>query len=215
MARMRRIQVVIDAELDDRLAREATARGMSKSALVREGVERVLEQEPFDNGLWQLGERAERTVRRRGARRYRHRALRPARGREVTFVDSSYWIARFIPRDQPPRGGADAVARVGRASPHDDEPRRRRDVDVSPAQERASRGDDMARRGDRAARGADRPGRPRSRGRGVGLAACAQRAGVLVRRRNQLRRHAQAAASSEALAFDGDFAAAGFTELRV
>jgi Ribbon-helix-helix protein, copG family len=56
MARMRRIQVVIDAELDDRLAREAVARGMSKSALVREGVARVLDAEPFDNGLWRLGE---------------------------------------------------------------------------------------------------------------------------------------------------------------
>lgn len=56
MARMRRIQVVIDAELDDRLGREAAARGTSKSALVREGVARLLETEPFDNGLWKLGE---------------------------------------------------------------------------------------------------------------------------------------------------------------
>jgi hypothetical protein len=56
MARMRRIQVVIDAELDDRLEREAAARGTSKSALVREGVQRVLEPVPFDNGLWKLGE---------------------------------------------------------------------------------------------------------------------------------------------------------------
>jgi hypothetical protein len=55
MARMRRIQVVIDAELDDRLAREAAARGTSKSALVREGVQRVLEPVPFDNGLEAIG----------------------------------------------------------------------------------------------------------------------------------------------------------------
>ena len=50
---MRRIQVVIDPELDDRLEREATARRMSKSALVRAAVEREL-AEPFDNGLWRL-----------------------------------------------------------------------------------------------------------------------------------------------------------------
>ena len=51
MARMRRIQVVIDPELDDRLEQEAAARGLSKSALVRECVERGLPSEPFDNGL--------------------------------------------------------------------------------------------------------------------------------------------------------------------
>jgi hypothetical protein len=56
MARMRRIQVVIDPELDDRLEREAAARRMSKSALVRECVERRLTAEPFDNGLWRLGQ---------------------------------------------------------------------------------------------------------------------------------------------------------------
>jgi Ribbon-helix-helix protein, copG family len=55
MARMRRIQVVIDPELDDRLEREAAARGTSKSALVREGVERLLETEPVDNGLEAIG----------------------------------------------------------------------------------------------------------------------------------------------------------------
>ena len=55
MARMRRIQVVIDPELDDRLEREAAARGMSKSALVRESLERGLEAEPFDNGLLAIG----------------------------------------------------------------------------------------------------------------------------------------------------------------
>lgn len=54
MARMRRIQVVIDPELDDRLEREAAARGMSKSALVRECVARELAAEPFDNRLWSL-----------------------------------------------------------------------------------------------------------------------------------------------------------------
>lgn len=53
MARMRRIQVVIDPELDDRLEREAAARGTSKSALIRVAVEHEL-SEPFDNGLWRL-----------------------------------------------------------------------------------------------------------------------------------------------------------------
>jgi hypothetical protein len=50
---MRRIQVVIDPELDDRLEREAAARGLSKSALVRDAVEHEL-SEPFDNGLSRL-----------------------------------------------------------------------------------------------------------------------------------------------------------------
>ena len=53
MARMRRIQVVIDPELDDRLEQAAAVRGLSKSALVRVAVEREL-SEPFDNGLWRL-----------------------------------------------------------------------------------------------------------------------------------------------------------------
>jgi len=53
MARMQRIQVVIDPELDDRLEREAATRGLSKSALVRVALEREL-SEPFDNGLWRL-----------------------------------------------------------------------------------------------------------------------------------------------------------------
>lgn len=56
MARMRRIQVVIDRELDDRLEREAAARGMSKSALVRECVDRGLPGQSYDNGLWRVGE---------------------------------------------------------------------------------------------------------------------------------------------------------------
>ena len=51
MARMRRINIVIDPELDDRLEREAAARGTSKSALVRECVERGLPEASYDNGL--------------------------------------------------------------------------------------------------------------------------------------------------------------------
>jgi hypothetical protein len=54
MARMRRIQVVIDPELDDRLEREAAARGVSKSALVRASLERELTTEPYSNGLSSL-----------------------------------------------------------------------------------------------------------------------------------------------------------------
>jgi hypothetical protein len=53
MARMRRIQVVIDPALDDWLEREAGARRMSKSALIRECV-RGESEKPFDNGLWKL-----------------------------------------------------------------------------------------------------------------------------------------------------------------
>jgi hypothetical protein len=55
MARMRRIQVVIDPELDDRLGREAAARQISKSAFIRECVERGLATEP-ENGLRWIGE---------------------------------------------------------------------------------------------------------------------------------------------------------------
>lgn len=55
MARMRRIQVVMDPDLDDRLVREAAARRMSKSALVRECVERGLRPEDVDNGLRAIG----------------------------------------------------------------------------------------------------------------------------------------------------------------
>jgi hypothetical protein len=51
---MRRINIVIDPELDDRLEREAAARGTSKSALVRECVERGLPEKPLDNGLLAL-----------------------------------------------------------------------------------------------------------------------------------------------------------------
>lgn len=43
---------MIDPELDDRLGREARARGMSKSAVVRIAVERELL--PVDNGLASL-----------------------------------------------------------------------------------------------------------------------------------------------------------------
>lgn len=55
MAKMRRINIVIDAELDDRIEREAAARNTSKSAVVRECVEQGLPAEPFDNGLAAIG----------------------------------------------------------------------------------------------------------------------------------------------------------------
>ena len=55
MARMRRINVVIDPELDDRLEQAAIARGMSKSALVRDCVEQGLPR-PGENGLRWIGE---------------------------------------------------------------------------------------------------------------------------------------------------------------
>ena len=69
MARMRRIQVVIDPELDDRLEREAAARGMSKSALVRElrGTQ-CLSADAFDNGLWSLAEELAPLLRCRAGR---------------------------------------------------------------------------------------------------------------------------------------------------
>jgi hypothetical protein len=53
---MRRINVVIDAELDDRLEREAAARGMSKSALVRDCVDRGLLARHAESGLRWIGE---------------------------------------------------------------------------------------------------------------------------------------------------------------
>ena len=53
MARMRRIQLVMDPELDDRLEREAKAQGISKSALVRRYVREYLDR-PHDNGLWRM-----------------------------------------------------------------------------------------------------------------------------------------------------------------
>jgi len=46
------------------------------------------------------------------------------------------------------------------------------------------------------------------------MAATPPRARVLLRRRNELRADALAADLREALAFDGDFAAAGSVELR-
>ena len=61
MTRMRRINVVIDPELDDRLEREAALRGISKSALVRDCVERGL-PEPGENGLRWIGELARFTT---------------------------------------------------------------------------------------------------------------------------------------------------------
>ncbi len=54
MARMRRIQILLEPELDDRLEREAAARGVSKSALVRSCLRGGLEEQPFDNGLLAL-----------------------------------------------------------------------------------------------------------------------------------------------------------------
>ncbi len=50
MARMRRIQVVIDPELDERLGQEAAAQGRSKSFVIRECLRERLGI-PFDNGL--------------------------------------------------------------------------------------------------------------------------------------------------------------------
>ena len=55
MTRMRRINIVIDPELDDRLEREAAARNTSKSAVVRECVERGLSTNDV-RGLSWIGE---------------------------------------------------------------------------------------------------------------------------------------------------------------
>jgi hypothetical protein len=54
MARMRRIQVLLEPELDDRLEREAAARRISKSALVRELVSVELSRPIVGNGLLAL-----------------------------------------------------------------------------------------------------------------------------------------------------------------
>jgi hypothetical protein len=51
---MRRIQVVMDRELDEWLTREANARRMSKSALIRWCVREAWEEQPYDNGLTKL-----------------------------------------------------------------------------------------------------------------------------------------------------------------
>ena len=56
MTRMRRINIVIDPDLDDRLEREAAARNTSKSALVRECVERGLSEDVEVTGLRWIGE---------------------------------------------------------------------------------------------------------------------------------------------------------------
>jgi predicted transcriptional regulator len=60
VARMRRINIVIDPELDDRLEREALVRGMSKSALVRECLQKEIA--PRENGLRWIGELAKYTA---------------------------------------------------------------------------------------------------------------------------------------------------------
>lgn len=54
MARMRRIQVLLEPELDDRLEREAAERGISKSALVRDCVKVELSRPSGRNGLLAL-----------------------------------------------------------------------------------------------------------------------------------------------------------------
>lgn len=54
MARMRRIQVLLEPELDDRLEHEAAERGISKSALVRECVGAELSRPTAGNGLLAL-----------------------------------------------------------------------------------------------------------------------------------------------------------------
>jgi hypothetical protein len=57
---MRRIQIVIDAELDDALARQARAENVSKSALVRRYVgERLRPLPPIhEDPIWELFESA-------------------------------------------------------------------------------------------------------------------------------------------------------------
>jgi len=56
MARMRRLQIMIEPELDDWLEREAETRGISKGALVRECVRAEADGKPFDNGLARIAE---------------------------------------------------------------------------------------------------------------------------------------------------------------
>ena len=53
MTRMRRVQILLEPELDDRLEQEAATRGVSKSALVRRCVEHEL-AESRGNGLTSL-----------------------------------------------------------------------------------------------------------------------------------------------------------------
>jgi hypothetical protein len=56
MARMRRLQIMIEPELDDWLEREAAARGISKGALVRECVQGKMRPLPpmEEDPLWEL-----------------------------------------------------------------------------------------------------------------------------------------------------------------
>jgi Ribbon-helix-helix protein, copG family len=149
MSRMRRIQVVIDPELDDRLDREAARRGLSKSALVRLAVEREL-SEPFDNGLWRL----------------------------PVFDD----VEPVENIDELLYGPISDEAGPSSIGPSDS-------LEQSHATAAWTR-----------------------RRRGLGMASSARTASLL-RRRDNLRAHAQLRIR-EALAFDGDFAAAGFVELR-
>jgi hypothetical protein len=53
---MRRLQIMIEPELDDWLEREAAARGISKGALVRECVQRKMRPLPpiQEDPLWEL-----------------------------------------------------------------------------------------------------------------------------------------------------------------
>lgn len=50
---MRRVQVHIGEELDDAAASEAARRGISKAALIREGLARVVEPRPVPDDPWE------------------------------------------------------------------------------------------------------------------------------------------------------------------
>lgn len=51
---MRRLQIMIDPELDDWLEREAELRRISKGAMVRWCVREAWEEQPYENGLASL-----------------------------------------------------------------------------------------------------------------------------------------------------------------